>query len=211
MRLSELVKFLIRSRLIPEILRAWTAKHVHFSCDLPGLRFLVPVGPSPLPPPLFPTAKRCNWTRSKLNFAQGNEKEADGAAACRRTLPRRYPKTRVSLSLLEEGRGIPFPFSRFLRLEEKEEEEEEEEEKGFLNKSLRHPHARMLDEDILRRGGERYAGTFLQRYFLQSIEGSIFLFFFSFQRMRYLIRERTIGQKSYIHRLKRVWIFCVCI
>lgn len=28
--------------------RSWTgldAKHVHFSCDLPGLRFLVPVGP----------------------------------------------------------------------------------------------------------------------------------------------------------------------
>ena len=108
------------------------------------------------------------------------------------------------------GGGIPFLFSRFLRLDE-EEEEEEEEEKGFLNKSLRHPHARMLDEDILRRGGERYAGTFLQRYFLESIEGSIFLFFFSFQRMRYLILEGTIVKKSYIHRLKRIWIFCVCI
>ena len=102
------------------------------------------------------------------------------------------------------------PFS-ILSFPEAEEEEEEEKEKGFLNKSLRHPHARMLDEDILRRGGERYAGTFLQRYFLQSIEGSIFPFFFSFQRMRYLIREGTIVKKSCIHRLKRIWIFYVCI
>lgn len=64
MRLSELVKFLIRALQIqPECYKA----HRHFSCDLPGLRIqsLVPVK----------RVERCNWTRFKLNSAREMKKK----------------------------------------------------------------------------------------------------------------------------------------